>query len=298
VAYLAFEADALTLRLRALHEHKAFSLEHVFVFRPRDPLTPQQSRDGETPSRGERLVVTALRRLAAQLAHDGHPPIRLLVIDTVRSSHSGSEDRSEDVSAFVRAVRRILPPGAAAILAHHSGWQDGDNKRKRERGSSSWRGQVEGTVYVEAGDYDTATGEVPLTLTTAKSRDGEKPAPLRLVRRRVELSRVHDSEDAKTLTSCVIERDTRTPKDREVEREEVASAGNAVLDLRTLRTLISRPELTSQEQLRQAMGTRKVQVIDSIARLIQKGLVTPPAGQRKPYVVTAAGHAAIEEAGL
>ena len=98
------------------------------------------------------------------------------------------------------------------------------------------------------------------------------------------------------MTSCVIERDTRTPKDRETEREQVASAGNIVLDLRTLRTLIGRPELTSQEQLRQAMGIRKVQVIDSIARLVQQGFVTPPAGQRKPYVVTAAGHAATEEA--
>ncbi len=99
-------------------------------------------------------------------------------MDTVRASLSGSEDSSETVSAYLRAIRRQLRhlPGAGAILAHHSGWQDGDQKRRRERGSSSFRGNVDGTLYLEVSD-ERGSEDVALSLRTLKRRDGERPRP-------------------------------------------------------------------------------------------------------------------------
>jgi hypothetical protein len=95
-------------------------------------------------------------------------------VDTVRASLSGSEDSSEHVSAYLRAVGRVLAtvPGAAALLVHHAGWQDGEGKRPRERGSSAWRGNVDGTLYIEAGKYDQEHHERRLILRTLKVRDG------------------------------------------------------------------------------------------------------------------------------
>ena len=86
---------------------------------------------------------------------------------------TGSEDSSEHVSAFLRAGRRLMArtPGAAWCLVHHAGWQDGDSARKRERGSSAWRGNCDATLYLEAGEYDTERGEALLTLRVLKVRD-------------------------------------------------------------------------------------------------------------------------------
>ena len=61
----------------------------------------------------------------------------------------------EHVSAYLRAVRRILSslPDAGALLVHHAGWQgEGKSSRQRERGSSAWRGNVDGTWYLKGED--------------------------------------------------------------------------------------------------------------------------------------------------
>ena len=162
------------------------------------------------PSRGERTVRAALDVLAAHLVTTQSPPVVLVVIDTVCASLSGSEDSSEAVSAYLRAVRRIVAhvPEAAAILAHHAGWQDGESRRKRERGSSAFRGNVDVTLYLEGGHYDTARGEAQLVLRALKVRDTERPPPIRLVRRRVELA--ESIGRGEPVTSCIIERDRRT----------------------------------------------------------------------------------------
>ncbi len=112
----------------------------------------------------------ALTTLTQELATTARPPIVLVIIDTVRASLAGNEDSSEHVAAYLRAVRRLLlcVPGAAALLTHHAGWQDGDTPRKRERGSSAWRGNVDITLYLEAGDYDPDRGEACLTLRTCR----------------------------------------------------------------------------------------------------------------------------------
>ena len=108
----------------------------LYVLRASDPLSPAVQRDGtELPSIGEEILTDRLRRLNERLTESSSPPVGLLIIDTVRASLSGSEDSSEHFSAYLRAVRRILAtlPDAGALLAHHTGWHDGDQRRKRER---------------------------------------------------------------------------------------------------------------------------------------------------------------------
>ena len=129
---------------------------------------------------------------------------------------TGSEDSSDPVSSFMRTVRRILAamPGAAMMVVHHTGWQDGDNKRTRERGSSAWRGNSDVTLYLEADEYDTQQGMCPLRLSALSVRDAERPMPLRLIRRRVELLETLSSDLRRgPVTSCIIEADRRPRED-------------------------------------------------------------------------------------
>jgi hypothetical protein len=286
VAFVSFEGDALGLRLRALEEGQGKSLDGLHVLEASDPLSPILDRDrAEAPSPGETFVAEALDELATELAACDRPPVRLVVVDTIRASLAGSEDSSETASAYLRAVRRILvrAPGAAAILAHHSGWLDGDTKRKRERGSSAFRGNVEGTVYLEP------QGEHQLVLETRKLRDAEKPPPLCLVRRQVKLS-IAD-RDGRPFTSCVIDADTRTAVDLEAER----AAKDRETDLRVLCVIRDHPDATSQKAIRTYTRLRTEVVRDSLDRILAARWALRPEKQRHPYTLTAAGKAALEE---
>jgi hypothetical protein len=181
----------------------------------------------------------------------------------------------------------------ALVLAHHSGWQDGDTQRKRERGSSAWRGNVDATWYLEAGAHDRARGEVRLTLRALKVRDAERPAPLHLIRRRVELPELAgDDLRQGPLTSCVIELDPRTREDHEAEQEVVTKAAHRQCDLKVLRALRDH-ELTSQREIRSCVKGSATVISDSILRLVQLKWAEKPSRQRQPYTVTEAGQAAL-----
>lgn len=290
VAYVSFEGDALGLRLRALREIAGHQLDHVHILRASEPLSPLVNRDRiETASPGEQAVAGALKALAAKLAETAGPPIRLVVLDTVRASLSGSEDSSESVSAYLRAVRRLLShvPGAGGILPHHTGWQDGDQRRKRERGSSAFRGNVDNTVYLEAGRYDAERGEAELTLTTLKVRDAEPPLPLRLIRRRVELN--EDDGHGQPVTSCVIESDRRSREDMEAEQIHAIETEHRETDLVVLKAMRDYSDATSIARLRTYVGLRTGVVTDSVARILRAGWAVE--GKRgQPYSVAEVGH--------
>jgi hypothetical protein len=293
VVHIGYEGDAIGLRLRALREHRQARLEHVYRVRAADPLSPTITRDGEQRATGERDVVQALRGLASALSADERPPIALVIIDTVRASLSGSEDGSESVSAYLRAVRRILDafPSAAALLVHHAGWQDGDAAKKRERGSSAFRGNVDATLYLEAGPYDPQTESAPLTLTTHKVRDGEKPPPVHMVRQRVTFT--DTDQRGKARTSCVIDGDSRTAADHAAERHAKADAASAADDRRVLTTIQRHPHATARATLRQLAGIGKDNLDASIVRLLQLGWIDPPEKQRQPYTLTPLGRQAL-----
>ena len=110
VVYVSYEGDAFGLRLTALRE-AGHSLEGLHLIRASEPLSPRVERDGtEHPSFGELALAEELARLVAHLQATGKPPLVLLIVDTIRASLTGSEDSSEDVSAYLRATRRVLAP--------------------------------------------------------------------------------------------------------------------------------------------------------------------------------------------
>ena len=295
VAYFLFEGDAIGTRVAALMEIGGARTDHLYVERFHDPLSPHVTRDGETRSIGELTATATLDILKADIAAAGKPPIALLIIDTVRASLAGSEDSSEHVAAYLRAGRRLMAtvPTAAAIFAHHAGWQDGDQQRKRERGSSAWRGNCDATLYLEAGDHDADRGETRLTLRTLKVRDAERPAPLHLIRRTVELPEM--DRRGQPVTSCIIEQDRRSRDDRDAEALALVAREDHLTDVNTLRAIADHPDLaTSQDRLRLLLGTRKTVVGTSLTRLVRKGWVLP--GTRKqPYTLTDTGRATLLE---
>jgi hypothetical protein len=295
VAYFAWERDALSLRLCALRDVAGQSLEYLHIIRPTAPISPRIDHDRiEHPSPGELELVALLDELRGEIEAVGEPPIRLIVFDTVRCSMSGSEDNSETVSAYLRAVRRVMAhaPEAGAILLHHSGWQDGEAKRRRERGSSAWRGNGDGTIYVEAREA-LPRGGARLELRTLKVRDGEVPDPLHLIRRRVDLPIV--GPDGLPRTSCLIERDPRSGEEREAASRAAADEANAAVDLRVLKLIAEKPAMaTSVRQMRAAVALGTAAVTDAVVRLLTRDWIVPPAKQREPYTVTDAGRDALK----
>ncbi len=287
VAYVSFESDALQLRLQALRGRGA-TLQGLYLLRALDPISPRVERDGtETPSLGETFLTGRLQDLAADLAARGEPPIAAVFIDTVRASLSGSEDSSESVSAYLRAARRILAavPGAALVLLHHAGWQDGQEKRKRERGSSAFRGNVDATLYLEASEPE-PDGSVRLTLRMLKARDAAPRPPLFLVRRKVDLPGFDCWGEP--LSSCIVERDTTTREDRERATAARLDAEAQAQERALLHAILEYPEATSINLLRPRVGWGKSTVADVVARALRERLIVE--GKRgAPYQITTGG---------
>jgi len=293
VAYFGFEGDALGLRLRAIRDHIGHRTDNLCIVRLSDPISPRVTKEGEERSIGEANMAFELSELQREITVTARPPLVLVVIDTVRASMTGSEDSSEHVAAYLRAVRRLLAlaPQAAGLLAHHAGWQDGDTKRKRERGSSSWRGNVDATLYLEAGDHDPKTGRTQLSLNALKVRDAERPAPLHLIRRQVTLNEM--DARGQPVTSCIIERNRQTKEDREAALTAERERRDQDIDRHILQVLVKHPDAaTSQDALRMRLGMKRDAVYAAVIRLIDRGWVQPPIKQRQPYSVTEVGRVA------
>jgi hypothetical protein len=285
IAYVSFEGDALGPRLAALSE-AGFSLSNLYVIRASDPLSPRVERDGtEILSLGEIDLAAALAELAARLRAEDKPPIRLIVVDTIRASLAGSEDRSAEVSAYIRAARRILAgcPGAAGALIHHAGWQDGEEPRRRERGSSAFRGNCDATFYLEVDKNgpkkdDPNNHQAYLTLKALKVRDEERPAPLRLVLRRVWLA--EPDERGARRSTCIIERDKRQAVDIEKEEARAKAEAQVKLEAHAIKA-VRENRVTSVAVLRRLMGVNQNIASDTLNRLETQGRIERKKGQ--PY---------------
>lgn len=296
VVYLTWEGT-LGRRFRAAHDVRGHRLDNVYVIGCHEPISPRLGRDGsEDRSLAELALISDIEQLRLHLEADGRPPVRLIVFDTARASMAGSEDASDSVAAYIRAVRHVIGAarGAAALVIHHAGWQDGEQRRKRERGSSAWRGNSDYTLFLERnGEYDDQRGEQTLVIRVLKSRDGEEGAPLRLIRRRVDL--LASNRRGEPVTSCVIESDRTSREDREAATAAKLQAANAVIDATVLRAIIDRPEsATSADRIRLLVNRRKSDVTESLARLMRMDHVRP--GRRgQAYLVTNLGRATLAE---
>lgn len=295
VVYLYFEGGGMGRRLRALASRAGREVEHLHTRKCHEPFSPRLTREGEMRTPGELVICTELVALAGELAQLREPPIVAVMIDTVRASMTGDDGSSQDSANYLRAARRILAtvPGAALMLVHHAGWQDGEAAKKRERGSSNWRASSDITLYLEAGSYDRQSFTRPLSLKTLKARDGEPLPPLALLSRRVDL--LESDTHGQPITSCIIERDGRTPAEVEAEHEATAAREREeqqFIDQTVLRMVAQRPDLNSSVQkMAGSAGVRKDTVQRAVDRLIAAGFVLAPAKQRQPYALTDAGRA-------
>jgi RecA-family ATPase len=295
VVYVYFEGHP-GLRLKALREVGGHWLSNLFVVDASRPLSPAVDRDRvEVPSLGELELAAWLDEIVAATVAESLPPVVLVIFDTIRASLAGSEDSSEAVSAYLRAVRRLLThtPQAAGLLVHHAGWQDGESRKKRERGSSAFRGNVDASAFLDVERYDPERHEARLTLTQIKVRDGETLPPLHLIRRRVEIPGFRDRW-GQPVTSCLIDSDRRTREERDAETTRETQAVDREQDRALLRIIREHPEATSQRLLRALTRTKSETFNATLDGLILAGLVIPPPKQRTPYMLTPAGLAALE----
>jgi RecA-family ATPase len=288
VAYCSWEGDGFKRRILALRA-AGQSTEGFHLLRCSQPISPIQARDtGEMQSAGEIELADRLAELSHALALAGRPPIRLLIIDTVRTSLAGSEDASDNVASYLRAVKRLVKalPGAGAILAHHAGWQDGEGGtagkgRKRERGSSAWRGNGDGTVYLEVVGGD-SEGDLELSLKTIKTRDDTFPHPLPMKRRRVVIPSVFDNF-GRPVTSCHMVDDDRSPEERAVAAKAAQEERDRPQDLVILRTVRNNEGMTSLQAISGAAHISNAACKVAVDRLVVRRLLIAPPKQRQPY---------------
>ena len=289
VAYISFEGDFLAGRLRALVE-AGHAVDAVYTVRPTAAISPTVLRgQAEAISAGEQAVADALRHLSETLAASGRPPVRLVIVDTVSASMDGSASDDATTAAYLRAVRRLLAvcPDAGVLLVHHPGWQDADTKRKRERGSSVWRGNVDAVFFAEAGPAD-ERGDVPITVETLKTRDVARPAPLGLVRRVVALAGLVDV-DGRPVSSCLVDVDPVSPADRRATMAAEAEARDAaridVLARRVLRACAA-GTVTSQKGV---LEVRHADAVAAFRHAIREGWLEKPTKSGHGYAVTRLG---------
>ena len=172
---------------------------------------------------------------------------------------SGNEDASDNVASYLRAIRRIISPvsDAAAIVSLHTGWQDGDSPRKRERGSSAWRGNSDGTVYLEGGEANRDVGTRALILRSLKARDDGDFAPIHVIR----TTRVALCPRPLWAPENVLHSRRRSLQSSRTGRRSRASSRRQALetfDRQVLHVVATHPQTaTSQDFISAQMGVRK-----------------------------------------
>jgi hypothetical protein len=272
-----FEGDQMGKRLAAMKQEGG-DISNIYLLRAKGSLSPaiERASNLEHPSELEKQVQRELIVLGERLKQEGRPPIVLVVFDTLRASMSGSEDSSENTSAYIRAVGRIAVaahPDAAIAVVHHAGWAQ-EGKVVRERGSSAIRGNVDATIILEAGAPDPALaslGHAIIHLRTSKLRDEGKPEILSLIRRKVYLPM--ENTHGKPVTSCV------------VEEAEPAVVRNMK---RLLEAIAEHPAISSKDELAKLLSTSKTKVVEVFDQALAEGLLFPTKKQ-EPYKLTPKG---------
>jgi hypothetical protein len=177
VVYCAFEgAHGYKKRIEALRRHYAIS---------EDTHIPFYIMPGQANLIAEhRLLISDI---SAQL---GEVKPVAVVLDTLNKSLFGSENRDEDMGAYVRAAEAIRDRfSCVVIIVHHCGWDD-----TRPRGHSSLPGAVDAQLSV-------VRSENVVTVTVEMMRDGAENTQ---VVSKVEEIEVGQDRNGKILTSLVV----------------------------------------------------------------------------------------------
>lgn len=145
----------------------------------------------------------------------------VVVIDTLNRSIEGSENKDEDMSAFIKAADAVRDAfGCAVIVVHHCGIDS-----TRPRGHSSLTAAADAQLAVKR---DRATGFI--TVRVEWMKDGEEGAEITSRLERVEVSK---DTDGGVVASCIVVEAAAGAKAKSRPR------GNNGLALQTLEELIS-----------------------------------------------------------
>jgi AAA domain len=130
-------------------------------------------------------LITAIRE---QLG-DTHPAI--VVVDTLNRSLAGSENKDEDMGAYIRAADAIrLTFGCLVLIIHHSGIA-----KNRPRGHTSLAGADDAQIAVERDKNGNVIARVE------HMKDAEAGA---VITSKLELVELGTDRDGDTISSCII----------------------------------------------------------------------------------------------
>ncbi len=307
VIVVNYEADDIDRRLTALFQHRKqqhpeFSNDNIYTVRGFNPLNNSDKGDHPHAQGFEELLVT-INEINANVAKRSAPPVRLLIIDTVRSSLAGNENDSAIMAAYHAVVRELLEelPYAGVVLLHHTGWPEGG--KQRERGSSEIRGNTEYAVFLTTSKTGGTDG-AELMLSWPKCRDELRPMDRRLLRKVWIIDNEEGSPQlnqwGEPLTSCVIVEDTRTAEQiNNAERAEVNAQADKleqavlkVVDTNVITTKRAVGKLIpSMDPTLGALGQKDGE--NKLKAAIAEGLVKEPK-RGHPFVLTEKGLAVLE----
>jgi hypothetical protein len=118
---------------------------------------------------------------------------RVVVLDTLNKSISGSESKDEDMAAYIRAAESIRNAfDCLVIIVHHCAWDE-----SRPRGHSSLPGAVDVQIRIERNEQSGT-----LTATVELMRDGPEGGQVHL--RAEEIVVGYDKKNHKDLTSLAL----------------------------------------------------------------------------------------------
>jgi AAA domain len=138
------------------------------------------------------LVADRDKLIEAVRAQLGDRSLGAVIIDTLNRALIGDENKSEDMSRFIRAadlIRAVF--GCVVIIIHHSGVAG-----TRPRGHTSLSGADDAQIAIERNE----TGIV--TVKIEHMKDGDASAPMASRLERVDLG---DDDEGDKITSCVVE---------------------------------------------------------------------------------------------
>jgi hypothetical protein len=174
--HVAMEGEAgIKKRYMALQREKGAS--GLYLLTDLLALTSEKNKDVR------RLIAAYLKLLKATGMQPG-----VICIDTVALAIGGDEDKTENVSPFLKAMKRIAKDtGATVLLLHHPG----KDESRGPRGSSGFNGNVDQTLYMKGG-----------RIYLKKVRDGAKDQVLGFALKVVEIGKDADGD---AVTTCVVE---------------------------------------------------------------------------------------------
>lgn len=205
---------------------------------------------------GDPESVANVRAAIGALAEKYGTPA-MIVIDTLaRNYGDGDENSTSDMNKFISGLDTLRDAfNCAMLVIHHTGHAD----KNRARGAMALRGSLD-FEYKAVRDE---SGVV--TLTSVKSKDHEKPMPISLLPRVVELGQADDQ--GQPVTSIVLETTDYVPP----AKKHATRGKNQTVAIQVLNDLTKEHRLRLEEAGNEPDGAR-VMLLDWRQRCAEHGI--------------------------